>query len=527
MLDMFPVDEDELDWLLQSYATYSNSQEPSMMPLSALAESGNILIEGDEHTESLRRIEQELVPESATILQQALNSAFVVGSGEDDDIEEWKFIESIMSLVGRRGSRCLLDTMYNVAGANQENPLVQASSLIDLVYRLVQASQNLKDGQARSRQSPPKALVESLTERAEGDIISRVAWVDWVQAIAPQVYQALSTFCHFALFRPSHPFRSTCPPLALPHLEQECAIFQDACDPISVSLGLLSCNLGGRWRRLFSSDVDGCSFATFQKSLLGYQGSTLILTQTTKGDVFGFYTACPWKTGNTWFGQEDGSFIFGIKPALQFYSTEGGKPYNMYLNNPTTTRPDILKGLGVGGIAESTPRIHITTTLVQCKAGKRSRYWIFLRFGQVMFLTLVLSPLKTYVGAIDSTYTCGPLLSDGVIFFDMDILEVWTVSSSEEEFVQNLQKGHAQEQIREGRRIHLAQVDRKQFLDDFQTGSYGNSLFKHREEARGRHSFCADDDNARGYYVEDRPPTPKEGGKHKSSLEEASRSSHK
>ena len=495
MLDMFPITEDELDLLLQGYATYSNSQGPSMMPLSALVEPDNFLIEGDdEHIESLRRIEQELVPESSTILQQAWNSAFVVGSGEDDDIEEWKFLETIVSLVGRRGSRCLLDTLYNVVGAKQETPLiVQASSLIDLVYRLVQASQDLKDGQARSRQSPPNALVESLTEHAKGgSIISRAAWIDWVQAIAPQVYQALSTFCHFALFRPSHPFRPTCPPpLALPHLEQECAIFRDACHPISVSLGLLSSNLGGRWKRLFSSDFDGCSFATFQKFLLGYQGSTLILMQTTKGDVLGFYTACPWKTGNTWFGQEDESFIFGIKPTLQFYnSTEGGKKqYNMYLNNPpTTTRPDILKGLGVGGIDESTPRIHITTTLEQCKAG-----------------------------AIDSTYTSGPLLSDGDVFFDMDILEVWTVSSSEEDFLRNVQKGHTQELIREGRRVSMAQVDRKQFLDDFQTGSYGNSLFKHREESRGRHSLCADDDSARGYYVDNRPPTPKGEGKHKPS----------
>jgi hypothetical protein len=357
------------------------------------------------------------------------------------------------------------------------------------VYRLVQASQTLKDGQARSRQSPPNALVESLAEHAKGCIISRAACLDWVQAIAPQAYQALSTFCHFALFRPSHLFRPTCPPLALPHLEQECAIAQDACDPISLSLGLLSSNSGGRWKRLFSGEFDGCSFATFQKSLLGYQGSTLILTQTTKGDVFGFYTACPWKTGNAWFGQEDESFIFGIKPTLRFYNKEeGGKPYNMYLNNPTTTRPAILKGLGVGGINEATPRIHVTTTLEQCKAR-----------------------------AIDSIYTCGPLLSDGDVFFDMDILEVWNVSSSDENFVRNVQKGHAQDQIRERRRVHLAQVDSKQFLDDFQTGSYGNSVFKHREDSRGSHSFCADDDNARAYYVEDCPQMPKAGDKHKPS----------
>ena len=136
--------------------------------------------------------------------------------------------------------------------------------------------------------------------------------------------------------------------------------------------------------------------------------------------------------------------------------------------------------MAVGGISESTPRLHITTSLEQCKAG-----------------------------AIDSVYTSGPLLSNGDVYFDIDALEAWAVSPSEEHHVKSLQLGQVHATRREEARIKAAQVDRKQFLEDFQSGQFVNSLYQHREQARGRHSFCADDEEGRGYYIDEKTPTPK------------------
>ena len=59
---------------------------------------------------------------------------------------------------------------------------------------------------------------------------------------------------------------------------------------------------------------------------------------------------------------------------------------------------------------------------------------------------------------------------------------------------------------KEGARIRQAQVDRKHFLEDFTSGVMVNDLYKHREHARGRADFVADEEG--GYFVEGKSPSP-------------------
>jgi hypothetical protein len=179
------------------------------------------------------------------------------------------------------------------------------------------------------------------------------------------------------------------------------------------------------------------------------------------------------------------------KRRFNFYFV-GGKHFNMYLNNPVSPRPGDLTGLAIGGINEKTPRLHITTTLEQCKAT-----------------------------SMDGVYGCGPLLSNGELFFDIDVIEVWAVNATEEQYVKSVQAGKAKAEIREGNRIKAAQVDRKQFLEDFQSGIIENPLFLHRDQARGRHSFCADDEG-RGYFIDQKAPSKRELEKQESSTSDLS-----
>ena len=60
--------------------------------------------------------------------------------------------------------------------------------------------------------------------------------------------------------------------------------------------------------------------------------------------------------------------------------------------------------------------------------------------------------------------------------------------------------------VQEGRRQKWAQVDRAQFVEDLATCGTNNNLFVHRDQARGRAAFVADDDD--GYYVEGKAPSP-------------------
>ena len=198
------------------------------------------------------------------------------------------------------------------------------------------------------------------------------------------------------------------------------------------------------------------------------------------GDSFGVYSNEPWKESRQWFGQGADAFLFGLKPSLQFYQPTGKGKHCMYLLNPVVQIPGHLYGLCVGGVADTSPRLHITPSFEQCKAQ-----------------------------SFDSTFDMGPLLSNHELYFDVDVIEVWAVNISDEDYVKAVVKGKAQQEYREGMRINAAKVDKRKFLDDFQEGIFGTSLFEHRHQCRGRHSFVADDEGeGMGYFIEEKPHTP-------------------
>lgn len=501
ILERFPLTQVELGHLHQSYSKFCESGgDFSKVTLSAIV----LLSEHDEddsdsHTHKLGQVETKIVPECSQIFQCALESTFVVGCTEQDDVRLWEFLEAVLALCGRRGSSSLLDILYDVATTvgndNNSQKSASSTSLISLLHRLAQAACFLKTNQENCHchtNPPPDSLVQSVSlkaqqgQRSSGNtLISRQVWRGWIQTTTPQVHQILSTFAHYAVFGPSHSFRSasSLPLLRAPLVDGDSVVLRGPCNSLSVSLALLSPELAGSWKRLYLSDSDGFSFETFERALLAYSGSTLLLIRTTSAstddrhEVFGFYTDCPWRISNSWYGEGSNSFLFTLSPILQYFAPVGTKPFHMRLHNAPTTRGDVFQGLGIGGINSDTPRVHITRSFEQCKAG-----------------------------AIDGVYESGPLLSDGNIFFDIDVLEVWAIDSSEEALKRAMEMGKAAEAIREGRRLSAARVDRKQFLDDFQSGVIENSLFDHREQARGRHSFCADNDG-RGYYVDDKAPS--------------------
>jgi hypothetical protein len=97
--------------------------------------------------------------------------------------------------------------------------------------------------------------------------------------------------------------------------------------------------------------------------------------------------------------------------------------------------------------------------------------------------------------------------SDDDSFFDIDLLEVWAVRVDNNSFRRGVQAGELCASVKEAARQRLAKVNREDFLDDFASGSYLNSLFQHRTQSRGRADFVASDDEGAGYFVESKPPS--------------------
>jgi hypothetical protein len=146
-------------------------------------------------------------------------------------------------------------------------------------------------------------------------------------------------------------------------------VWQKWNDTVPIQLALM--DLGGPWRRMYSSDEDGLSFRPFQQALTSFYGPTLTLIRTRKGDTLGYFTEIPWKTSPNWFTGEGDSFLFRLHPRWNVYKaseTVFPKKCHQFLNLPISHRKDSLVGLAVGGIAPDLPRFHIKLELENCKA---------------------------------------------------------------------------------------------------------------------------------------------------------------
>jgi hypothetical protein len=231
--------------------------------------------------------------------------------------------------------------------------------------------------------------------------------------------------------------------------------------------------------RLYSADVDGLSFDCLEFALSGYDGPTTLVIKTTKNEVIGAFAHGTWKDSVSYRGCSD-CFIFQLQPRYQISLPTGDGDRFMYMhssNRRTPLQPSLEglpHGISFGGSATTKPRLFIPDTLERCTAG-----------------------------FMDDPYQAGDLLPDEDLErFEIACLEVWAVG--DENVIQHALKK------RDAYRVHQAEFlkkartveDRTQFADDLASDLMAPSkLFKHREEARGRHEFAVDDKHG-GYKLD-------------------------
>lgn len=501
-LDRFPVNEAELKQLLTLNSQYSflESQEPIESLAFILQETS---FDGNLRTERLVSVEKEwALTELARILQKALQTVFVVGfPGMDENnslANTEKLLEAQVSLLGRRGSRFLLQAIFD-ACSDEDGASADAAKIMNFVHRMVRACvqlQNDKEPESNDLNTntnttiPIPAWVQSLSPNQS--TVSWATWFEWATNTAPDIHRVLSTVFHLFLLGRDYSFRPE--PLEVPTLHTAAAktngngnavcgsgLWQHAYDSIPTSLAFMS--LGGRWRRLYTSDQDGLCFPTFRQALLSYAGPTIILIQTAAGDSLGYYSESPWKSCSKakWYSSDGDSFLFRVHPVWNVYPKTGeSQKYMHYLHTPAASYRSngSLSGLAVGGVGIDTPRFHLNPSLERCQAS-----------------------------SVDTVFQSGALLSNDESFFDVQVLEVFAVKVTDQDYHSGVEAGQLQASIKEETRQQMAKVDRTQFVDDFASGAFMNSLYQHRSETRGRHSFLAADEEEKGYYVAEKQPS--------------------
>ena len=425
--ERFPFQEDEIDILLRMYREMTSSSS------SSSSNSSNHVAGTFDKT--LSTTMTNLLPARcvSTLLQQSIDSSFCF---IDSPLN--KFLEGISILLGRRGPRPVLDTIWSCC--NVEGEIVATKiKLWNWIYRISKASCWVLSTDSDTLLEVEESI-HIPNEWQLADVSSRSQFIEWTTSTFPQLYAAVATLFHSILL-PNLANGKT-PVLRVPKFDKPSAILTMN----EVSLALMSEKFQGHWRRLYNNLDDGSSFELLQKSLIGYQGPTTILIQTTRGEVFGYFTECPWKLSSKWFGAPGSnvshfydnadSFLFTLVPNVHIYPATGCGKWYQYLHIPASHQSQQMKGLCIGGIASNCPRIHLTTDLNHCKAT-----------------------------SIDSTYENGLLLHEGHHFFDAGVIEVYATSVIDVHYKRNQSMGQLQTDMAESHRIHIATVDKTQFLD--------------------------------------------------------------
>jgi hypothetical protein len=419
-------------------------------------------------------------------------------------------------------------TNSNLSSSNENNEMNQHNSDDTDLNRIIPISSSLSPppewdayfasiyGPRISQQSPPTTTTTTCT---------MTEWKYWVQRYAPMIPVMVTTIMSYIYLsqRPTKQQQSQYEQdtVCIPSERKNVPPWMTVTSNIPIIQFTIMGLGSSTWRSIYQSTIHGLSFTTMTHQLLSYYGPTIMIIETTKHEIFGYYTKVPWKVSNRWYTQNtnnhtsinyeidgngdhddtDESFLFRLHPFWNVYrpqieSTIIPKRYHQYLNPPTfQNRPNnILVGLAVGGVGENVPRLHITPSFEDCKAC----IW-------------------------DSVFDIGPLLSNNdESYFDIFNLEVWAVTKSN--YRSSNSNNECDDIYEQGKRIgadrtstmeHLrqrhAKVDRAQFVDDLIAGTIlPNKLFQHRLQTRGRADFVVASDNVSdGYVIDGKHPSPR------------------
>ena len=156
--------------------------------------------------------------------------------------------------------------------------------------------------------------------------------------------------------------------------------------PIVAFASISMSKLGQLWYQIYDGSTNGWTFQSLENSILGYEGSTVLIIQAQTTDdgnknnketvTFGAYTSSKWeKNKRDHFGNSD-CFLFQLYPTLRVMQSlpkvgsKGGRYMyfhsntNVITNNPSRN-DDMAIGLGFGGTARQ-PRLFVDCNLEYC-----------------------------------------------------------------------------------------------------------------------------------------------------------------
>ena len=315
---------------------------------------------------------------------------------------------------------------------------------------------------------------------------------------------------------------------------QESAFLAPENDPVLQALANEEPSLNGPWRRLYSSNIDGLSYAGLVRALRGYDGPTVLLVgavpppaasyveakkggehSSSKTATIGYYTSTAWKESGAYYGNQN-CFLFtacadesnGDGESVQIFRPNHKSSDNVN-NNTTPSKPNKTRPINYqfchSTIAAAVvsdgrkPGQHPDDT----NLGPRGNRAVIqvppgLGMGESRGIGPRLHITESLEGCralpYDDTYAARPLLppffgDNPTHNFDIDAMEAWGVGGSER--IQRAMAAWRRDRsFKEASRKRNAEVDRKQFVDHFRSDMVHSKAFAHARHTSGRVDDC-------------------------------------
>lgn len=368
----YGMDEGEVEILLRCHNSIVNPKDGSDSGsfLNLLAHSFPYVfffLPHDEIKNRIELVENHILPKN---FGEKLRSAIFPAKGTETENESTELLIQGISNCCKGDANETLGVIFDCCASSEGK--ADPSEIIQLCYQLSIAAQvlvspNIDEQRVLKLSKQPlnlHGLTVSLTSMAKTSKekgISKKAFIDWGTKSVPHIGSTLQGFIYNLVFhgKSSH---SKVPPFTNPELIDSSIIFTEANAGNLFTISCMSPDLGGKWRRLFSTADEGCDIHSLETVISKHVGPTIFVIKVDTNHLIGGVAESGWKFGY---------FMFEIEPSSRIHHSAGGTKKFFVRHNieQVTSHGETLVGSGFYQNGDkNTPDLFISDHFHWCKA---------------------------------------------------------------------------------------------------------------------------------------------------------------
>lgn len=321
--ERFPFDEGELEIILRCHASLISDKKGGGSFLNLLAHSFPYVF--------------FFLPQDELEIRTSLVETYILPPGFGERFKETIFKtrktdkeeDSIENLIDGVSKSCrgepedALEIIFDCC--SNEEGTAKPKDLVDLCYGLsiassILVSKRIEEKRVKSFQheSPPlHGLKSSLSTTIDGKgNITKSNFVDWGTRVIPFIYACLPTFTHNLIFHGKSTKSHHEATYEHPELLDCSDIFTSDDVSFPYTICCMAPNMGGKWRRLFTSAMEETPANCLQAAIGHHVGPSFFIIKTESDGIVGGCVESKWKVCY---------FLFEIEPLASIYGTSQGK----------------------------------------------------------------------------------------------------------------------------------------------------------------------------------------------------------